>query len=636
MAVPAPPIPRQVSRPPKIPTSAFASRSSFGKAIVSPDGKSIAVKLWIDGHWNIATLDAASKNFTSRVEIDSDRWLEWFRWAGSRRIIYSLSKVGSIYGVDVRYTQLYVNDIQTNTPSYVGSKHQGLVGDDVLYVDPDGEYVLLTTQRDLFHEPEVRRYPLDGSNTQKDELVQKSRTRVWQWVADDTGVVRIGLGIAQNRLQVLYRKTADEGFRVVAGLTGDKDRDQESVWDALRIINGSDEGLALDAGPSGKIALRRFNYATREPGDVIYENKDWDVTAFDVDKDGNPVAVYYTDDQDRIAWLDPTMKQVQAALEEALPGKQVWVSSRADDDSRMIVWAGGADDPGSYYLYTTGTKKLERLTQLRPGLPPPLLAPVKPVEYTARDGTEIHAYLTMPVGREPKGLPLIILPHGGPYGIRDKLDYNDEVQLLANRGYAVLQPNYRGSDGYGEDFVDLGSGQIGRAMQDDLDDAMDWAVKQGIADAKRVCVVGASYGGYAALWAVIRNPERYRCAASFAGVTDWEKQLSYDGDFFSRKGRKAWRTRIRGEDKSFDLDDVSPAKVANMLSRPILLAHGELDSTVPFKQFEEMRDALDKAGSEEAEYLVFDEEGHGFNTTEDEQKWYDALIAFLAKNDPAD
>jgi dipeptidyl aminopeptidase/acylaminoacyl peptidase len=262
------------------------------------------------------------------------------------------------------------------------------------------------------------------------------------------------------------------------------------------------------------------------------------------------------------------------------------------------------------------------------------LAAVKPVTDTARDGALIHAYLTLPKGREPKNLPLIIMPHGGPYGVRDKLDYNDEVQFLANRGYAVLQPNYRGSGGYGDAFEKLGDGQIGRTMQDDLDDAEDWAVKQGIADRNRVCIDGASYGGYAALWGVERNPERYRCAASFAGVTDFNKMLKYDADFFTRSGRKKWNTRVRG-DETFDMDSVSPAKQVAKLTRPVLIAHGKRDSRVPFSQFKEMRNALEDAHFAQVDYLVFDKEGHGFDTAEDEQKWYDALDAFLKKYNPA-
>jgi dipeptidyl aminopeptidase/acylaminoacyl peptidase len=219
--------------------------------------------------------------------------------------------------------------------------------------------------------------------------------------------------------------------------------------------------------------------------------------------------------------------------------------------------------------------------------------------------------------------------------VRDKLQYNDEVQLLANRGYAVLQPNFRGSGGYGEAFEEKGNGQIGRGMQDDIDDAMDWAVEQGIADAGRVCVVGGSYGGYAAIWSVIRNPERYRCAASWAGVTDWDRMLRYDRKFFSRgKYYREWSRTVRGEDVK-NLKDVSPYRAAEQLNRPLLLAHGTKDNVVPFKQYTQFEKASRKAPVKPTT-LVIKDEGHSFSKPENEKAWYDALEGFLMKHNPPD
>lgn len=400
-----------------------------------------------------------------------------------------------------------------------------------------------------------------------------------------------------------------------------------------RIVTGSDDAYTLDDTEDGHIALVRFDLVNRKTVEVVYSNPDWDLSNAMLDEHGKPLAVEYTDDRDRRVWLDPAMAKLQGDLERALKVDAVSIRSRSDDGNRMLVDAGGETDPGVLYLYDAQKKSLDELAQYRPKLDVAPLARPKPVKYTARDGTAISGYLTLPRGRAASGLPLIIMPHGGPYGVRDKLEYDDQVQLLANRGYAVLQPNYRGSDGYGKAFSDLGAGQIGRRMQDDIDDAMDWAVAQGTADKGRVCVVGASYGGYAAMWAAIRNPERYRCAASFAGVTDWRKMLRYDARFFSRKGARKWNERVTGEE-DFELDSVAPAETIAQLKVPLLVAHGKLDSNVPFSQFKLVDDAARKAGVH-IDTLIFDEEGHGFSKAEDEAKWYAALEAFLAKNNPS-
>ena len=260
------------------------------------------------------------------------------------------------------------------------------------------------------------------------------------------------------------------------------------------------------------------------------------------------------------------------------------------------------------------------------------LAPVTPIKYKARDGLTIPGYLTMPLDRPDHGLPLIVMPHGGPFA-RDTWDYDPYVQFLASRGYVVLQPNFRGSTGYGKDYVEKGYGQWGRGMQDDVDDGVDWLIKSGKVDAKRVCIMGASYGGYAALWGAIRNPEKYRCAVSLSGVTDLPGMLRADRRSFNApRYFRDWQSHVRGEDKKVDLDTVSPLAQAARLNVPVLIAHGEKDDNVLPKQAHQMVKAL--AAKPNVEALFYKDEGHGLTKKEDMADFLTHLDAFLAKHNP--
>lgn len=624
--------PSTQERPAHVPAANFAAKNLFSTSKLSPDGSKFAVRASLGGTVQILLIDLEAMKPIFYITVQKDQELEWFRWAGNDRIVMSISSVGQLFDAEVRITRLHSFDFATRTIVQIGRKTDGPIGDDVLFVDPEGRYLLLSVQKSIYEWPSVWRMPLEPGTKDAPVLVQKERSGIWDRYADDAGTVRVGLEYGHRKVKVWYRRHPVDDLDIVVKAGAD-DID-EKVWDVARIFSGSDEGYTLEkAGET--VALRKFNYATRTAGEIVYQNEQWDVTAVDIGEDGHPTAAYFTDDKERIVWLDPKMKELQARLEKALPGQDIFVISRARDDSRMLVFAGREDDPGALYAFDAKKRSLAFIANYRPSISHSMLARPRPVRFTARDATAIHGYLTLPRGRAPQRLPLIIMPHGGPYGVRDTLTYNDEVQFLANRGYAVLQPNYRGSGGYGEAFEELGDGQIGRRMQDDLDDAMDWAVKQGVADPGRVCVVGGSYGGYAALWAVIRNPDRYRCAASFAGVTDLKRWVAYSARRIASDHRKDWRSRVVGEDPSFDLDSVSPARQAATLKRPVLLAHGDKDTRVPFSQFKAMRDAARRSAAP-VEELVFEGEGHGFGKSENEQRWYEALEAFLARNNPAD
>jgi dipeptidyl aminopeptidase/acylaminoacyl peptidase len=616
------------SPPRLIPTAELARQPQFTNPILSPDGARMLAQFSVDGQKRVGIHSFDGKPMRL-LAVPKNTDLRWYRWAGNNRILISLARTDNFLENEVVSTRLIAFDLTTSAVIMLGLKTQGLEGDDLLYVDPSGDWALLSFQRTIYDYPSVSRVELA---TNKVTTVVQPQDNIWEWYADAAGVVRAGIGFDASGWSMHYRSNESEKFRRLGKARYD---DEDAALDIIRIARGSDEGYVLSNKKTGRYALYKFNYATKQIGDVAFESTTNDVDDYDTTPDGIGLrAVWYTDDRDRVVWFDDDLKKHQIALDAAVKNNTSWIVSTARDKSSLLVWIGSSRDPGSYYMFRPAEGRMSRIAKLNEGLRAAEMAETKYLKYTARDGLEIPAYLTLPVGRDPKKLPLIIMPHGGPYGVRDKSDFDAEVQFFANRGYAVLQPNYRGSKGYGKSFYQKGEGQWGRAMQDDLDDGMDWLAKQGTIDAKRVCIVGASYGGYAALWGATRNPERYRCAASFAGVSDVSRQLKYQLDFaLNRRYRKDWRTTVKGDD-SFDLKTVSPLYMAAKLTVPVLLAHGDADQTVPLRQSKLYADALARTGKT-YEFHVYANEGHGFTSAADYQDWLDRLEAFLKKYNPA-
>jgi dipeptidyl aminopeptidase/acylaminoacyl peptidase len=621
------------AKPPIIPTDDFVEPGSVFRPLISPNGQRLVFRERIGKNTYIA-LKPVDGTKIERIGLPEKTQLRWYRWANDNILLISMGGIIMLGGYELPTSTLLAYDLAQNKFLKLGKKSRGLEGDDILHISPDGKFLLLSISASLFDGPGVARIDIA---TNKQTTVVRAQTGIDQWIADNQGIVRMGIAYSATTARIYYRRTNEAKFELISKIR-EKDDDEtkrESLIDISHVVAGRDDGYVLSNKETGRFALYKFNYVTREIGEKILGHDENDITDFTLNEDGTAVeSARYTDERDRITWFNPVYQKYQRSLEKALVGQEAWIQSRSRDGKRMTVFSTSPTDPGSYYVYEPGAKRLSRFAGTNDRINPAQMAVTKYIRYPARDGLSIPGYLTLPLGRPATKLPLIIMPHGGPFGVRDTLDYNAEVQFLANRGYAVLQPNFRGSESYGEAFYKKGEGQIGRMMQDDLDDGMDWLVKSGVVDAARVCIVGSSYGGYAALWGVIRNPERYRCAASFAGVTDMKAQLRYSGRSMRSRHARRWQTTIKGAD-DFDLDTVSPAIHAAKLTRPVLITHGDSDYIVPFSQYKTMMAALKTAGKS-VDARVYEGEGHGFNDRVNEKDWLDRLAGFLAKNNPAE
>jgi dipeptidyl aminopeptidase/acylaminoacyl peptidase len=345
---------------------------------------------------------------------------------------------------------------------------------------------------------------------------------------------------------------------------------------------------------------------------------------------GLPLGYGYTTDEPTMVYTDPGFRLDAEQVATALPQYRTTVVDSAADGHRLLVLAAGGNRPGSYFTLTrsNGTATLSPLGGIRPDIADSALAPVTPITYRARDGLTIHGYVTLPPGRsinDKRPIPFVILPHGGP-STRDILGFDYLAQMIASRGYGVLQPNYRGSRGYGGDFEKAGFAQWGLKMQDDVTDGTAWVIDQKLADPKRICIVGWSYGGYAALMGAIKTPDLYRCAASMAGVTDLRRRLDR-----ANQSRFADLNLPRFDSDPATIDENSPVLHADRIRIPIFLAHGRRDFTVSIEDSEAMEDALRKAGKP-VRTLYFDGDDHYLFREEDRIAFLKALEGFLAEN----
>ncbi|WP_417450893.1 alpha/beta hydrolase family protein [Kordiimonas sp.] len=559
-----------------------------------------------------------------------------FYWANDKRVLVVYEMSGSWRGISGQYsmTRLIGVDRDGGNPTWVVKNHTvtkkgTLAGKtdyppaqfqhripDMLADDPD--HILLSLDSDHDGAAEVRKINVDNGNY---KIVRPDQRGVQHWYTDHTGEIRYGAGYiagTSTRTSTL--------------------RDANGKWLALRKTDWADtydfEGFSEDpnvvyvSGPSqyGTDGLYKLRLSSGDIVETVFEHQTYNVGGIlEHPETGKPAGYFYTGEVSQIVYFDKTMQKVQAAINKALPDTSNFIYSKAKGAHTYLIFADSPTDPGAYYWLNFKTKEMKVLGSYMHGIDPAQSSPVKPVSIPVRDGSEIPAYLILPKqATTANNLPTVVLVHGGPQA-RDTADWNWWAQFLASRGYAVLQPNFRGSSGYGKAFEEAGENQWGGLMQDDVTDATHWAVTSGIADKDNICIVGASYGGYASLMGVINEPGLYTCAVSINGVTDLPRMKAEDK--YGVIGGRDWIKTIGREGVSDT--DVSPYHRAKDVSTPVLLMSSKDDARIDYEVSENMHKRLTGLGKD-SRYVEIEDGGHNMDTAASRLTMLTELERFLA------
>jgi dipeptidyl aminopeptidase/acylaminoacyl peptidase len=457
------------------------------------------------------------------------------------------------------------------------------------------------------------------------KLVAENPGDIVQWGTDHTGAVRIAIRTDGVNNTLLYREQEGEEFREIVTTNF-----KESLAPLFFTFDNNAIYAASNLGRD-RMAIVKYDVANNRELEVIYEHPEVDVTGLEFSRKRKVLTtIRYTTWKTQWEFLDESTRTLYDRLSAKLPNHKITIVDHTKDEHVFIVRTSSDRSMGAFYLYDFAADKLERLADVAPWLPEERLAPMKPITYTTRDGLTINGYLALPVGTPAKNLPIVVNPHGGPW-VRDEWGYNSEVQFLANRGYAVLQVNYRGSTGYGRAFWESSFKQWGRKMQDDVSDGVLWLIKEGIADPKRVAIYGGSYGGYCTLAALTFSPELYACGIDYVGVSNLFTFMKTIPPYWKPFLESMYEMVGNPETDKELLTAASPVFHVDNIRAPLFVIQGAKDPRVNIEESNQIVEALRKRGID-VPYLVKENEGHGFRNEENRFEVYEAMEAFLAKH----
>jgi dipeptidyl aminopeptidase/acylaminoacyl peptidase len=580
---------------------------------ISPDGKYLAWTAPYEKRMNVFVRPLAGGAET-RVTSETARDISGYFWKGDR-ILY-VKDFGGDENFHVVSVDLAGKDLKDLTP---GDKLRAEIVDPL---EEDDQNLLLSHNR---RDPKVFDVYRVDVKTGKETLVAQNPGNITGWVTDHTGKVRVATTSDGVNTSLLYRDKESDAFKPL--LTTNF---KESVSPLFFSFDNKKLYVASNRGRD-KAAIFEFDPATAKEGKLIFEHPEVDVEGMAFSRKRKVLlTVPYTTWKTQRHFLDAETKAMHEMVQAQLPGYEVFFGANDKAETKYIVATTSDRTRGKRYLYEKATNKLTLLAEVAPWLKEADLSEMKPVSYTSRDGLTIHGYLTLPKGKEAKNLPVVINPHGGPWA-RDAWRFNPEVQFLASRGYAVFQMNFRGSTGYGRKFWEASFKQWGRTMQDDVTDGVQWLIKQGIADPKRVGIYGGSYGGYTTLAGITFTPDLYAAAVDYVGVSNLFTFMTTIPPYWKPFLEMMYEMVGHPEKDKELLTASSPVFHADKIKTPLFIAQGAKDPRVNKAESDQMVEALKKRGVE-VEYLVKDNEGHGFRNEENRFAFYEAMERFLAKH----
>jgi acetyl esterase/lipase len=634
------------------PISAFFAHASYSDAELSPNGKYLAVRV-IDkaGHDAMAviTLDTLAASIAAGFADDD---IGAFQWVNNERLVYTLHDKRSAQG-DLRVAQgLYAvnrdgtKSVQLAERTAPMLRESSMISRKTLpwhtYMmapgaqDSDAIYVASpeTGDRGYGNNLEYVNLLRLDTVTGRSEVVRRPGA-VHNWMLDQKGEPRLATAVEHGTETIWYRDPATDAWRTLA--TFDVYGEQRDSFQPIGF--GPDGALYVTVtGPGGTTGLHRFNFTTgKADPDALVDAPGYDFNGALVRNRNKLLGVTMKTDTHTSAWFDPAMQAMQKKVDQALPGMINMLMPAVEPGATNVLVESFSDRvPLRYSLFNSQTGQLNPIGNSQRAIDPAVMGRQEMVRYKARDGLTIPALLTLPPGGAHKNLPMVVLVHGGPYVDGPTWGWNRESQFLATRGYAVLEPHFRGTTGLGHKHFTAGFKQWGLAMQDDIADGAQWAIAKGYADANRVCIAGASYGGYAVLMGLVNDPTLYKCGVEWVGVTDinlmytdtWNSESDASDEW-----KKYGMPRLVGDrvKDAAQLKATSPIEQAARITQPLLLAYGGADRRVPMAQGKLFYEKVQQT-NKNVEWIQYDSEGHGWYLPKNNIDFWTRVEKFLNKN----